>query len=85
VPISNVLLSVPASVSVLDSVRVFEVVPPAIVQPVAPAVRVRPLTVVGVIAPRDSVIAGVVVEFATVPLIPLARHHRYAGDCAGSS
>jgi hypothetical protein len=34
--------------------------------------RVRPLTLVGVIAPRDKVIAGVVVAVATEPEIPLA-------------
>ncbi len=37
-----------------------------------PLLTVLPLTVLGVIAPRDSVIAGVVVGVATVPLTPFA-------------
>ena len=35
--------------------------------------RVTPFTVLGVIAPRERVIAGVVVAVATVPDIPLAE------------
>jgi hypothetical protein len=68
----NVDVSVPARVRVLDTVRVLEVVPPAIVNPVAAAVNVSPLTDVGVIAPSVRVIAGVLVAVATVPLTPLA-------------
>ena len=64
--------SVPAKVSVFESVSVLDVVPPAIVKPVPAAVRVSPLTLVGVIAPSVSVIAGVVVAVATVPEMPFA-------------
>jgi hypothetical protein len=70
VPIFSVEVSVPANVSVLLTVRVFEVVPPATVNPIAAAVRVRPLTLVGVIAPRVRLMAGVVVGVATVPETP---------------
>ena len=67
----RVLPSVPASVRLLLTVRVFDVVPPATENPVARAVSVRPLTLVGVIAPSVSVMAGVVVE-VTVPDMPFA-------------
>ena len=72
VPILRVALSVPESVMVLDIVRVLDVVPPAIRNPVVNAVSVRPLTVLGVIAPSVIVIAGVVVEFVILAEIPLA-------------
>ena len=71
-PTFNVEPSVPASVSVLLTVRVLDVVPPAMVNPVAAAVSVRPLTLVGVIAPSVRLMAGVVVAVATVPETPLA-------------
>ena len=72
VPMFSVELSVPASVSVLLTVRVFDVVPPATVNPVAAAASVKPLTLVGVITPSVRLIAGVVVALATVPETPLA-------------
>jgi len=71
VPMFNVDPSVPARVIVLDIVRVFEVVPPAIWKPMAFAVRVRPLTDVGVMAPNPIVKAGVVVAVAHVAVTPL--------------
>ena len=43
------------------------------VKPSATEVRVSPLTVVGTMAPRVSVIAGVVVGFDTDPETPLAE------------
>ena len=46
-----VVPSVPARVMVLFIVKVLPVVPPAIENPVALAVSVRPFTVVGLIAP----------------------------------
>ena len=52
--------------------------PDTVVVPVTASVgvaepeRVTPFTVLGVIAPRDKVMAGVVVEVATVPDIPFA-------------
>ena len=70
-PILRVEESVPAKVRVLDIVKVFEVVPPAIVNPVPAAVRVNPLTEVGVMAPRPIVRAGVVVAVAQVAVTPL--------------
>ena len=63
--------SVPARVRVLDMVNVLEVVPPAIVNPLPPAVKVNPLTEVGVIAPNPIVRAGVVVGLAQVAVTPL--------------
>lgn len=64
-------LSVPVSVKVLLTVRVF---PSAIVrvEPVAGAVIVTLFTVVGVIFPSVRVIAGVVVAVATLPETPFA-------------
>ena len=56
-------------VRVLEAVSVLPA--PSVSVPV-PVVIVFPLTVVGVIAPRVSVIAGVVVEVATEPLTPFA-------------
>ena len=71
-PIFSVELSVPARVNVLLTVNVLDVVPPAAEKPVAFAVNVMPLTVVGVIAPSVRLIAGVVVAVATVPETPFA-------------
>ena len=71
-PIFNVDPSVPDRVNVFDMVSVFEVVPPAIEKPLDKALKVNPLTEVGVIAPSVNVIAGVVVGSATVPEIPFA-------------
>ena len=71
VPIFSVEVSVPANVSVLLTVKVFDVVPPATVNPIAAAVRVRPLTLVGVMTPRAMRISGVVVGVKTVPETPL--------------
>lgn len=72
-PIFKVDVSVPAKVNVFEIVSVLDVVePPAIVNPVTAAARVNPFTVVGVIAPRVNVIAGVVVEVATEPDTPFA-------------
>ena len=64
-----VVESVPASVKELLAVRVF---PAARVSVPVPVVIVLPLTVVGVIAPRVSVMAGVVVAVATEPETPFA-------------
>lgn len=63
-PMFNVEPSVPARVKLLDTMNVLDVVPPAIWNPVALAVRVKPLTEVGVIAPNPIVKAGVVVAVA---------------------
>jgi hypothetical protein len=71
-PMFRVEVSVPARVRVLETVKVFDVVPPAMVKPVPAATRVKPLTEVGVIAPKVRVIAGVVVAVATEPETPLA-------------
>ena len=68
-----VVLSVPASVSVLLTVSVLDVVPPAMEKPVARAVRVRPLTLVGVIAPRAAQVAVVPLEVRKYPFVPIAR------------
>ena len=57
---------------VLSTVSVLLVVPPAMVRPTGAAVNVRPLTDVGVIAPRVNVRAGVVVGVATVAETPFA-------------
>ena len=65
----NVLPSVPESVIVFVTANVFRFV---IVTVPVDAVRVSPLTVVGVIAPSVSVITGVVVAVATVPETPFA-------------
>ena len=70
-PMFKVEPSVPARVRVLEIVKVLEVVPPAIVNPVAAAVKVSPLTEVGVIAPNPMVRAGVVVAVAQVAVTPL--------------
>ena len=70
-PIFKVEVSVPARVKVLDTVNVFDVVPPATVKPVAAAVKVRPFTVPGVILPRPIVRAGVEVAVAQVAVTPL--------------
>jgi hypothetical protein len=64
-----VVASVPARVSVFDTVRLF--VPKARVA-VPDPVKVTPFTVVGVIAPRVREMAGVVVAVATVPETPFA-------------
>jgi hypothetical protein len=71
-PILRVEVSVPAKVRVFETVKVLEMVPPAIVKPVPAEVRVSPLTDVGVIAPKVKVMAGVEVAVATLPEIPLA-------------
>ena len=70
-PIFKVEVSVPARVKVLDSVNVLEVVPPAMVKPVEAAVKVRPLTVPGVMLPSPMVSAGVLVAVAQVAVTPL--------------
>lgn len=46
------MVSVPDKAKVLLTVKVLGVVPPAIVNPVAAAVKVKPFTVLGVIAPK---------------------------------
>ena len=61
-----------AAVPVSSTVNVLLVVPPAIVNPTAAASNVRALTLVGVIAPRVSVMSGVVFGVATTPETPLA-------------
>ena len=63
---------VPETEASAGTVKVLDAVPPAIVNPVAAEARVKPLTDVGVIAPRVNVIAGVVVLSATSPDTPLA-------------
>ena len=69
-PIFKVDPSVPARVRLFDMVNVLEVVPPATENPVPNAVRVNPLTEVGVIAPSPIVKAGVVVAVAQVAVTP---------------
>ena len=54
-PMLSVEPSVPANVSVFETVNVFDVVPPATAKPVAFAVNERPFTVVAVAAPRVGV------------------------------
>lgn len=69
-PKATELPSVPVKVSVLEAVSVL---PAAIVStPLADEVIVKPLTVVGVIAPNTNVNAGVVVQVAQVAETPLA-------------
>ena len=69
-PMLRVEPSVPARVRVFDDVNVL---PAAIFKVFVPfAVTVSPFTVVGVIAPRVRVIAGVVVAVATEPETPFA-------------
>jgi hypothetical protein len=70
-PILRVEVSVPAKVRVLETVRVLEMVPPATVKPVPAAVRVRPLTEVGVMAPKPMVNRGAVVVAVQVAVTPL--------------
>lgn len=60
-----------AMVEVSETVSVLETVPPAIVKPVPAAVRVRPLTDVGVMAPSPIVNLGVVVVLVQVAVTPL--------------
>jgi hypothetical protein len=71
-PMFSVDESAPAKVRVFDTVRVLEVVPPATLNPVAFATKVKPFTVDGVMLPKDNVISGVVVAFETEPDTPLA-------------
>jgi hypothetical protein len=71
VPIFKVDPSVPDKVRLLVTTNVLEVVPPAIWNPVALAVKVKPFTEVGVIAPSPIVRAGVVVAVAQVAVTPL--------------
>ena len=59
----------PANVIELFAVKVL---PLAIVRVPVELVTVRPFTLEGVIAPSDMVMAGVVVELATVPETPFA-------------
>ena len=66
---ANDVESVPVKVSELLAVKVF---PEAIVKVPVVVVMARPFTLDGVIAPRVSVMAGVVVAFATEPETPLA-------------
>jgi hypothetical protein len=57
------------------TVNVLDVVPPAIVNPSAAEVRVKPLTLVGVIAPSPIVRAGVgdaIDQVAVTPLLAAA-------------
>lgn len=70
-PVPNATLdpSVPVKVRVLLAVRTLEL---AIVKVPELEEMVKPLTVVGVMAPRIKVMAGVVVAVATVPETPLA-------------
>jgi hypothetical protein len=63
---------VPDTEASKGTVKVLDVVPPAIVNPTAADANVNPFTVDGVTAPNVKVIAGVVVALATVPDIPLA-------------
>ena len=67
----KVELSVPARVIVLDIVKVLDVVPPAIVNPVPAAVKVKPLTVVGVKLAPPIVNAGVGEAIDQVAVMPL--------------
>ena len=71
VPILRVDESVPERASVLFTVNVFDVVPPAIVKPVPKAERVSPLTVVGVMFPSPIVNLGIVEIFVQVAVTPL--------------
>ena len=65
------VLSVPASVRVLLTVRVLDVVPPATVNPTAAAASVRPLTVVGVRADAQAAVPPLTVRIWLV--VPMAR------------
>ena len=67
----KVELSVPARVIVFDIVKVLDVVPPAIVNPVPAAVKVKPLTVVGVKLAPPIVKAGVGEAIDQVAVMPL--------------
>jgi hypothetical protein len=69
VPNATEEASVPVKVRVLLAVSVL---PLAIVSVPVVVVTVSPFTLVGVMAPRESVIAGVVVASATEPETPLA-------------
>ena len=60
-----------AKVMVLETVKVLLVVPPARENPVPKAVKVKPFTVVGVIAPKVIVKFGVCPP-ELLPLTPLA-------------
>jgi len=62
---------VPETLASIGTVNVFEVVPPATVNPTACDARVSPFTVDGVIAPSESVNAGVAPPLE-LPLIPFA-------------
>jgi hypothetical protein len=57
----------PVPLTVLDALSVVNAPVLALVFPI-----VAPFTLLGVIAPNESVMAGVVVGLATVPLTPLA-------------
>ena len=70
-PIFRVEASVPDKPSVLLTVSVLDVVPPATENPVVRLVRVNPLTEVGVMAPKPMVRAGVEVAVAQVAVTPL--------------
>ena len=70
-PIFNVDPSVPAKVSVLLAVRVFDVVPPATEKPVARDVKVSPLTVVGAMVDDQAAVPPLTVKIC--PVVPMAR------------
>jgi hypothetical protein len=61
---------VPETDAVLPTVKVFEVVPPAMVNPVVCGAKVKAFTLVGVIAPRPIVIDGEDVVLATEAVTP---------------
>ena len=63
---------VPETVASSATVSVFELVPPARVNPTVCGASVNPFTDIGVIFPSVSVIAGVVVGLETVPETPFA-------------
>ena len=66
-PMFSVLASVPDRVRVLLTVRVLDVVPPATVNPVDAAVRVRPLYVFPVNA--DAILLSAMVVALQVPVV----------------
>ena len=74
-PVNDIVWSpvfVPDTVALEGTVSVLEVVPPAIVKPMACAANVRPFTVDGVMAPREMVMFGFTVGLVMEKLTPFA-------------
>ncbi|OGY60308.1 MAG: hypothetical protein A3B23_00180 [Candidatus Colwellbacteria bacterium RIFCSPLOWO2_01_FULL_48_10] len=72
--VGRVIFVAPVDVNVIEfPPEVARVLPFARVSVPVVVEMVRPFTVIGVIAPRDKVIAGVVVAFATEPETPFAE------------